>query len=58
MGEQSIWQIEISAATKPAKTCAAGEVSNIELLMLVSDFVVNCRLKNTQWNFSGIHGMT
>ena len=28
-----------------ARTCAAGRVNNIELLMLVLDFVVNSRLK-------------
>ena len=40
-----------------AKTCAAGRANNIDLLMLVLDFVVNSRLKNTQWHFYGIHGM-
>ena len=35
--------------------CAAGRENNIELLMLVLDFVVNSRLKNTQWHFCGIH---
>ena len=27
------------------KTCAAGRANNIELSMLVSDFMVKCRLK-------------
>ena len=30
---------------------AAGRANNTELLMLVSDFKVNSRLKNTQRNF-------
>ena len=34
-----------------AKSYAAGRVNNIKLLMLVSDFKVNSRLKNTQRNF-------
>ena len=45
-----IWQTEISAGTKLTvlvKTCAVSRASNIELLILVSDFMVNCRLKNT-----------
>ena len=41
-----------------AKTCAAGRANNIGLSMLVLDFMVKCRLKNTQWNFYGIHGMS
>ena len=40
-----------------AETCAAGRVSKIELLMLVSEVMVISRLKNTQWHFYGIHGM-
>ena len=38
-----------------AKTCAAGRANNIELSMLGLDFMVKCRLKNTQWHFYGIH---
>ena len=34
-----------------AKTYAAGRANNTELLMLVSDFKVNARLKNTQTDF-------
>ena len=41
-----------------AKTNAASRESKIELLILVSDFMVNSRLKNTQWHFYGIHGMS
>ena len=43
--------IEISAVTQLAilnQTYAAGRASNIELLMLVLDFKVDYRLKNTQ----------
>ena len=43
-----VWQIKILVATKLtilSQTCAAGRASNIELLMLVLDFVVNSRLK-------------
>ena len=29
-----------------------------ELLMLALDLVVDSRLKNTQWYFYGIHGMS
>ena len=41
-----------------AKTNAASRESEIELLILVSDFMVNSRLKNTQWHFYGIYGMS
>ena len=41
-----------------AKTNAASRESKIELLILVSDFMVNSRLKNTQWHFYRIHGMS
>ena len=34
-----------------AKMYAVGTTNNIEILMLVLDFVVNFKLKNTQWNF-------
>ena len=34
-----------------AKSYAASRANNTELLMLVSDFKVNSRLKNTQRNF-------
>ena len=34
-----------------AKSYAAGRANNTKLLMLVSDFKVNSRLKNTQRNF-------
>ena len=34
------------------------EQTTVELLMLVLDFVVDSRLKNTQWHFCGIHGMS
>ena len=34
-----------------AKSYAAGRANKTELLMLVSDFKVNSRLKNTQRNF-------
>ena len=34
-----------------AKSYAAGRANNTELLMLVLDFKVNSRLKNTQRNF-------
>ena len=40
-----------------AKSYVAGRVNNTELLMLVLDFRMNSRLKNTQRIFSGIHGM-
>ena len=36
---------------------AAGSTNNIQLSMLILDFMVKCRLKNTQWNFCGIHEM-
>ena len=67
---QNIWEkqlirfrVEISAATKltvlsESSACAAGRANNIELSMLVSDFMVKCRLKNTRWNFCGIYGMS
>ena len=32
-------------------TCAAERANNIQLLMLVLDFIMNSRLKNTQWHF-------
>ena len=38
-----------------AKSYAARRESKIELLILVSDFMVNSRLKNTLWYFYGIH---
>ena len=41
-----------------AKTNAASRESKIELLILVSDFTVNSRLKNTQRHFYRIHGMS
>ena len=41
-----------------AKTCAAGRANNVELSMLVLNFMVKHRLKNTRWNFCGIHGMS
>ena len=41
-----------------AKTCAAGRANKIELLMLISDTMVISRLRNTQWHFCGIHGMS
>ena len=34
-----------------AKTYAVDRASNLELLMLVLDFKVDYRLKNTQWYF-------
>ena len=37
--------------------CLACRANKIELLMLILDFAVDYRLKNTQWNFCGIHGM-
>ena len=40
-----------------AKSYAAGRANNTELLMLVSDFKVNSRLKILKGIFSGIHGM-
>ena len=40
------------------KTYAAIRKSKIELLMLVSDFMVNSMPKNTQRYFCGIHGMS
>ena len=40
-----------------AKTYAASRESIIELLILVSGFMVNSRLKNTLWHFYKIHGM-
>ena len=39
------------------KPSAVGRANNIELLMLVLDFVMNSMLENTQWHFCGIHGM-
>ena len=39
-----------------AKTYAASRESKVELLMLVSDLVVNSTLKNTQRYFCGMHG--
>ena len=41
-----------------AITYAADKASNIELLMLVLDFKVDYRLKNTQRYFCGMHGMS
>ena len=41
-----------------ANTYAAGRESNIELLILVSDFIVNSILKNSQRYFFGMHGMS
>ena len=41
-----------------AKTNAASRERKIELLILISDFMVNSRLKNTLWHFYGIHGMS
>ena len=44
------WQVESLTATNSpflTKTCAAGRANNIELFMLVLDFVVNSRLKNS-----------
>ena len=40
-----------------AKTYAASRASNIELLMLVSNFKTNSRLDNTQRYFSRMHGI-
>ena len=40
-----------------AKSYAAGRANNTELLMLVSDFKVNSRLKILKGIFSGVHGM-
>ena len=46
------------AATKKltilSQTYAASREGKIELLMLVSDFMVNSRLRNTQWHLYGI----
>ena len=39
------------------KSYAAGRANNTKLLMLVSDFKVNSRLKILKGIFSGIHGM-
>ena len=56
---QYIWQVEILAATKPTiLNSAAGRANNMEVLMLVLDFVVISRLKITQWHCYGIHGMS
>ena len=55
-----VFCVKISATTKITvlnQTYAAGRASNIELSMLVLDFMVKCRQKNTQWNFCGIHGI-
>ena len=41
-----------------SKTYAASRESNIELLILVSDFMVNSVLKSTQRYFCVIHGMS
>ena len=62
MGKRTdtFWWLEIllpQTLSLKAKSYAAGRANNIELLMLVSDFKVNSRLKNTQRIFSGIHGM-
>ena len=49
-----IFVFENSAATNLiviSQNYAAGRANNTELLMLVSDFKVNSRLKNTQKNF-------
>ena len=48
----NVWQVEILAATKltvlsQSLNCATGRESNIELLMLILDFVLNSRLKST-----------
>ena len=52
------WQVKNLAATQLtilSKTCSVlGRANNIELLMLVSDFVVNSRLKILN-AFGGIH---
>ena len=56
-----IFWVKISATTKITvltKTYAAGRASNIELSMLVLDFMVKCRQKKTRWNFCGIHGIS
>ena len=39
------------------KTYAASRENNMELLMPVSDFMVNSMLKNTQKYFCEIHGI-
>ena len=41
-----------------AKTYAPDGARKIELLMLVLEVMVISRLKNTQWHFYGIHGMS
>ena len=41
-----------------AKTCAADRANNIQSLMLPLGFMVNSRLKNTQWHFYEINGMS
>ena len=48
----------ISGSVKPKLISASSRESKIKLLMLVSDFMVNSRLKSTQWHFNGIHGMS
>ena len=44
--------------TFKAKACAASRANKIELLILISDIMVTSSLKNIQWNFCGIHGMS
>ena len=56
-----VWEVEISAASKLAiliqNLYAASTESNTELLILVSDFMVNSTLKNTQSYLCGMHEM-
>ena len=56
----NIWEDEIFATTKLfyAKTYAAGRLNNMELLMLVLDFRLDYRLRNTRRYFCGMHGMS
>ena len=41
-----------------AKTYAQSRETDIELLMLVSDFIVKSKLKNTLMHFCRMHGMS
>ena len=50
----TFWWLKIclpQALPLQAKSYATGRANNTELLMLVSDFKVNSRLKTTQRNF-------
>ena len=53
---QYVWEVEILTATKT--TVLNQNLCCWKLLMLLSDVMVISMLKNTQWDFYGIHGMS